>query len=285
MPSATAQAVATQTSPSLAPATAADQWGRRSDDLAGPRTDPAQIRDVAIKASFNNTYEIGYKGIIGNKLRLTIDAWSEKRGDVGNPAGLTTPNIFFNKASLQAYMGAALVPAITAALMGPPFNMSQAQAAGTAAAFAPQIASTVATNFAPLPLGIISFNSETFASARDIYATYTSYDATVTVKGIDLAVDYVANDNWTLGGTLSWVDNDSFPEVTSSNSRPLMLNAPSMSSRRFRSTDGAWGLDSADDTNAYPVYSGVFASDVVFPAPAPRARTHTNPSMRPPSLM
>jgi len=232
----------------------------------------ADVRDIApIKASFNNTYELGYKGIIGNKFRLAIDAWSEKRGDVGNPAGLTTPNIFFNTASLQTYMTTALIPAITGALMGPPFNMPQAQAQATANAFAPQIAGTVAGNFAPLPLGIVSFNSPTFASARDIYATYTSYDKTITVNGIDVSMDYVANSNWTFSGTLSWVDNDSFPKVVSSNNRPLMLNAPSnkvSASSQYRSTSGTWGIDArVRHTNAYPVNSGVYATGVDFPIP------------------
>jgi iron complex outermembrane receptor protein len=105
----------------------------------------ADVRDIGpIKASFNNTFELGYKGILGNKFRVAIDAWREKRGDVGNPAGLATPNIFFNRTSLQTYMTTALIPAITGALMAPPFSMPQAQAQATANAFAPQIAGTVA---------------------------------------------------------------------------------------------------------------------------------------------
>lgn len=237
-----------------------------------PNLVPTDVKDIApIKASFNNTYELGYKGIIGERVRIAIDAWQEKRGDVGNPAGLATPNIYFEKSSLQGYMQAALVPAITAALMAPPFNMPQAQAAGTAQVFAPQIAGTVATNFAPLPLGIVSFNSETFASARDVFATYTSYDATVTVNGLDVALDWVASDNWTLGGTFSWVSKDIFKDVVSSNNLPLMLNAPTNKltlSAAFRSTDGQWGFDVNNRyTNAYPVNSGVYATGVEFPLP------------------
>lgn len=232
----------------------------------------ADVRDVApIKASFNNTWEVGYKGIIGNNFRLAIDAWSEKRGDVGNPADLTTPNIFFNTASLRSYMTAALVPAITGALMAPPFNMPQAQAQATAQQFAPQIAGNVATGFAPLPLGIVTFDSDRFASARDIYATYTSYDRTITVNGIDVAMDFVANQNWTFSTTLSWVDNDSFPEVVSSNRRALMLNAPTNKltlGSQFRSSSGTWGADARlRYSNAYPVNSGVYATDVDFPIP------------------
>ncbi len=237
-----------------------------------PNLTPADVKDLApIKASFNNTYEIGYKGIIGNKLRLAIDGWSEKRGDVGNPAGLATPNIFFDQTSTKDFMQAALIPAITQTLMGPPFNMPQAQAAGTAQVFGPQVAAAAAAGLAPLPLGIVSFNDDTFASATDILATYTTFDKTVTVNGIDVSVDYVHNDNWTFGGTLSWVDNDSFPDVASSNSRPLMLNAPSQKaslSAAFRSTDGRWGYNmNFRHANSYQVNSGVYATEVQFLGP------------------
>jgi iron complex outermembrane receptor protein len=274
VPTATAQAVAQQIVTflgSLQPT--ATQVGTEIRFLGGSTNlTPADVRDIdPIKASFNNTWEVGYKGIIGNRLRLAVDAWTEKRGDVGNPAGLATPNVFFNSSSLQTYLTSSLIPAITGALMQPPFNMPQAQAAGTAQVFAPQIAGTVATNFAPLPLGIVSFDSDQFASATDVYATYQSFNTTITVNGIDVALDFVANDNWTLGGTYSWVSDDVFPKVTSSNSLPLMLNAPANKlslSADYRSNDGQWGVNVMNRlTSAYPVNSGVFATGVQFPLP------------------
>jgi iron complex outermembrane receptor protein len=237
-----------------------------------PNITAGQVRDIGpIKASFNNTYEIGYKGIIGSKLRVAIDAWREKRGDVGNPAALTTPNIFFSRTSLSTYVGTALVPALTQALMGPPFNYPQQQAAGVAQQFAPVIAGGLAGHFAPLPLGIVSFNDARFASATDVFATYASFDTTVTVNGIDVGVDFVASDNWSFNGTMSWVDNDSFPEVQSSNSRPLMLNAPTNKlslGSQYRSTTGAWGVDArVRYANAYQVNTGTYATDVDYPIP------------------
>ena len=237
-----------------------------------PNLTAANVTDIGpIKASFNNTYELGYKGILGSKVRLSVDLWREKRGDVGNPAGLATPNVFFDSTTMKNFMQAALIPAITAALMQPPFNYSQQQAAGTAQQFGPLMAAGVANGMKPLPLGIVSFNSPTFASATDIYATYTSYDTTITVNGLDVAVDFVANNNWTFGATMSWVDNDSFPEVTSSNFRPLMLNAPSnklSAFTQFRSTSGAWGVDArVRHANAYQVNSGVYATGVDFRIP------------------
>lgn len=237
-----------------------------------PNLAPDDVKDLdPVKASFNNTFEVGYKGIIGNKLRLAIDGWSEKRGEVGNPAGLATPNIYFETNSLKTYLQNALIPAITGALMGPPFNMPQQQAAGTAQQFAPLVATDLATKFGPAPLGIVSFDDDTFASATDILATYTSNDKEITVNGIDVALDYVHNENWTFGGTLSWVDNDSFPDVMSSNNRPLMLNAPSQKaslSAIYRATSGRWGYNlNFRHANGYQVNSGVYASNVQFLGP------------------
>jgi iron complex outermembrane receptor protein len=275
VPTTTAQAVAQQIVAflgSLQPT--ATQVGTEIRMIApgSPNLVPTDVRDIdPIKASFNNTWEVGYKGIIGNRLRVAVDAWTEKRGDVGNPAGLATPNVFFDAGALQTYLTNSLIPAITGALMQPPFNMSQQEAAGTAQVFAPQIAGSVAGNFAPLPLGIVSFDDDQFASATDIYATYTSFNTTITVNGVDLALDFVATDNWTLGGTLSWVSDDVFPRVTSSNNLPLMLNAPANKlslSADYRSTDGTWGVNLMNRlTSAYPVNSGVYATGVQFDRP------------------
>jgi iron complex outermembrane receptor protein len=228
------------------------------------------VRDIGpIKASFNNTYEVGYKGIIGSRFRLAIDAWSEKRGDVGNPAGVATPAIFFDSSSMKNYMQAALIPAITQTLMGPPFNMPQAQAQGTAQAFAPQVAAGVANGLKPLPLGVVSFDNAAFASASEFFATYSTFNETVTVNGVDIAMDFVASDNWSFSGTMSWVSDDVFENVQSSNQRPLMLNSPTnklTAGGAYRSTSGAWGFDARFRyANAYPVNSGVYATGVDFP--------------------
>jgi iron complex outermembrane receptor protein len=272
---ATAQAVAGQLITflgTLQPTPAQVGTQMRMASPGSPTLASADVRDIGpIKASFNNTYEIGYKGILGSRFRLAIDAWSEKRGDVGNPAGLATPAIFFDSATMKVFMQTALVPAITQALMGPPFNQSQAQAQATAQVFAPQVAAGVAQGLKPLPLGIVSFNSNTFASATDMFATYTSYDQTITVNGIDVAMDFVANSNWTFSGTLSWVSDDVFEDAISSNNLPLMLNAPTnkaSTSATYRSSNGSWGFDGRlRYANAYPVNSGVYATGVDYPLP------------------
>lgn len=223
-----------------------------------PRRDLAasSLKDIgALDASYNKTYEVGYKGIIGNRLRLAVDGWVQKRGDVGNPAGLATPNIFFNGPQLGAYLGPNIAQILIQA------GLPQAQAAAAAAQIAPQLATAAAS----LPLGIVQFNSDKFANGTDVYATYTSTTNTeITVKGVDAAVDYVANDFITLAGTYSWVSDLIFGDVLSSNSAPLMLNAPDAKASftvKLRDEPSRYGAELRwRFMRAYPVNSGVYAS-------------------------
>jgi len=216
----------------------------------------ANLTDIgALQASYNKTYEVGYKGILGNKMRLAVDGWIQKRGDVGNPAGLATPNVFFNGPMLGAYLG----PNIAQILIGA--GVPAQQAAAAAAQIAPQIATAAAS----LPVGIVQFNNETFANGTDVYATYTSTrDTEITVKGVDMAIDYQANEYLTLAGTYSWVSDQIFREVASSNSSPLMLNAPdgkATFTMRVRDEPNKYGLEFRwRYVSAYPVNSGVYAS-------------------------
>ncbi len=216
----------------------------------------SSVKDIgALDASYNKTYEVGYKGIIGNRLRLAVDGWVQKRGDVGNPAGLATPNVFFNGPQLGAYLGPNIAQILIQA------GVPQAQAAAAAAQIAPQIATAAAS----LPVGIVQFNNDQFANGTDVYATYTSSTNTeITVKGVDAALDYVANDFITLAGTYSWVSDLVFGDVLSSNSAPLMLNAPDAKASftvKLRDEPSRYGAELRwRFMRAYPVNSGVYAS-------------------------
>ena len=208
----------------------------------------------SLPAAYNRTYELGYKGIIANKLRLAVDGWYQKRGDVGNPAGLATPSVFFNGPQLGAFLGPNIAQILISA------GVPAAQAAAAAAQIAPQIA----TAAAQLPLGIVQFNSDKFANGTDLYATYSSASQEITVKGVDMAVDYVANDYVTLSGTYSWVSDMLFPSITSSNGTALTLNAPDGKASfafKFRDEPKRYGFELRYRyMAAYPVNSGVYAS-------------------------
>jgi iron complex outermembrane receptor protein len=241
------------------------------NNAANPALDlaPAQLRDIGpLEASFNNTYELGYKGIIGGRTRLAIDAWYQVRGDVGNPAGLATPSVFFNPQSLGAFIG----PAIAQTLIQN--GVPPAQAAQLAPQIATQLVAGTATapGLAAVPLGIVQFNDPRFATATDIYATYTStVDQEFDVQGIDMAADFAINDVFTLAGTYSWVSDLIFEDVLSSNNVPLMLNAPDNKASialRYNSEPRGMGYEIRGRyANKFPVNSGVYATDFNFPRP------------------
>lgn len=249
------------------------QVGSQLRYLGAPATAtiaPSAVADIGpLKASYNNTFELGYKGIIANRLRVAIDAWSEKRGDVGNPAGIATPSLFLDAGSLGTY----LTTPFTQVLKGA--GLSDAQAA----ALAPALAKGLAGNMTQLPLGVVSFNSDKFATPTDVFATYTSYNKEVTVSGIDLALDFVASNRLSFAATYSWVSDLVFPDVTSSNGKALMLNAPDNKaslSMRFRDEAKGWGFDIRGRYfNGFPVNSGVYATNVNYPTANDITKTYS----------
>jgi len=224
---------------------------------------PADVRDIAaLKASFNNTYELGYKGILGNRARLSIDAWYQQRGDVGAPASLATPNVFFDPTTLGGYLGTT----ITQRLMQQ-FGMPQAQAAAIAAAAAP----VLTANAARAPLGVVTFDSP-LAGPGDVIATYQTIDKEVDIQGVDLGFDFIFSPRWSMATTYSWVSDVIFEDVRDAQGNALALNAPDhKATLSGRWNDEIRGLSfelRGRYANSFPVNSGVYASNRTFPAPA-----------------
>jgi iron complex outermembrane receptor protein len=230
-----------------------------------PNLVSSDVRDLGpLTASFNNTYELGYKGILGKRARLAVDLWYQNRGDVGTTAALSTPNVYMDSLSLRAYLAKSLAPVLQQAGLSAP--VAQAGAAQIAGAF-----TAGANNFGNLPVGLITFDSP-LATAKDLIATYQLVQKkSIDVHGLDMAFDYLLTDRLTLTGTYSYVSNVIFESVPGGNGLALALNAPD----HRASVAGAWrdearglGFDLRGRyTNAFPVNSGVYASGVSFPTP------------------
>lgn len=216
----------------------------------------ADVKPIGpLDASYNKTWELGYKGIIGSRLRVAADAWFQTRGDVGNPAGLATPNVFYNPTALGGFIGPRL-----AGFLGS-LGLPAAQVQALTTALTPALAGGLSS----VPQGIVQFNSDKFASATDVHATYTSTtDTEFDVNGFDLAVDFLANDSWMFAGTFSWVSDEIFTDILSSNSTPLMLNSPATKGSvavKYRNEPRGWSFEVRSRFNeAFPVNSGVYAA-------------------------
>ncbi|WP_396220626.1 TonB-dependent receptor domain-containing protein [Gemmatimonas sp.] len=227
----------------------------------------SELTDIdPLAASFNNTYEVGYKGTVGGKVTFDVALWGQERGDVGTPAALATPNVFFgNPQQLGGYLGQQL-----GANLGPQLaqlGLTAAQigaiVSGVAGALTPSVAS--------LPVGVVTFaNGNTTPNA--VYATYFTSAGKLWVRGMDLATSVAATDRVTADLAYSYQSQNVFRGLNGGNGLPLMSNAPNSRGSlgvRYRNDDNGLGFELRTRYNeAYPVNSGVYASNFAFPIAA-----------------
>jgi iron complex outermembrane receptor protein len=225
-----------------------------------------------LQASYNQTYEVGYKGIVNNRLRFDISLWGQERGDVATTAALATPNVWFgNPTQLGGYIGGRLGSSLgpNLASLGVPAANIQALVTG--------IATALTTNLAPAPLGVVTFNDPN-TSPTAIYATYQKVDKSLWVKGLDLAVDVVASDRLTFDATYSYQNQNVWKDIVVGGI-PLMSNSPNSRGSlggRYRNEANGIGFETRMRYNeAYPVNSGVYATGTSFAVAAGQAGAGT----------
>lgn len=210
--------------------------------------------------SFNNTWEVGYKAILKNRVRVAIDAWYQLRGDVGAPIGQLNPLVFYDPATLGGYLGAQIAGALIA--QGVPAATAQAQAG--------QAATALTTVMAALPQGAVALNNAKLAADQSIVATYTAGVGTVDIHGLDMAIDWQVNDRWVIAGTYSNQDKIVFPSVGGT-VNPLMSNSPkhrgTLTLRYNNDLKGfSWDVGGRY-SDAFPVNSGLLNSLGIPPNP------------------
>jgi len=224
--------------------------------------DPASITDLEpLAASFNNTYEAGYKGLMGQRVRFDIATYYQSRGDVSTPATIATPSAHMVQASAAAHMQ----PRIQAVLQGAGFPAAQAAATATA------MANSLATSFQVVPMGTVTFNNARLAPGADVIATYRRLDKEVELWGSDVALDFLLTDAVTLTGTYGYASKVVFEDVVDQRNAPFTLNAPGHKASltaRYASAVRSWGGELRGRyMDGFPVNSGVYSSYGTFADP------------------
>jgi iron complex outermembrane receptor protein len=165
---------------------------------------------VRLRPEINNTFEFGYKGVLGEKLLVALDVYHTRRKDFNRLATISqTPNVFANPQQLAAALQPTAV-AITQALIAQGLPPAQAQAQATA------IVTGLVTSAAQLPLGVIS--PEQIQNDTDVIFTYDSFgEKDISLNGLDLALTYYANPSWVFSGSYSFVTEQGFNLFKSSN--------------------------------------------------------------------
>jgi outer membrane receptor for ferrienterochelin and colicins len=207
----------------------------------------------ALGANFSNTFEVGYKGILGDRVRIATDLWFQKR-----PADPTTqlinPGVMLNPQQLGAYLGGSIGQALVAG--GVPAAQAQALAAQAAAALTPLMAA--------IPVGATAFTHQNFTQPYLVFS-YRAAEGFVNVWGTDIAAEFVLGGNWALAATYSHINKNVFTDAPGATEEvPFAANVPKhRGSAALRYDDLSRGFSSelrGRYADAFPVNSGVFNS-------------------------
>lgn len=231
---------------------------------------PADLTSVRpLEASFNNTYEVGYKGVIGKRATLDVALWRQQRGDVGTSAALVTPSVFFNGQNLGQYIGGE-VGAFVGQFLSQNTPLTPAQIQQLAGGIAGGLAPVLAGQLAPAPLGTVTLDGD-IIRPNALYATYFSVDKDIWVTGLDLGGSFTVTPRVTLDATFSHMNQNVFEGIPGGNGQPLMANSPkNRGTFGVRFDDGLRGLSieaRGRYSEAYEVNSGVYATNVAFAIP------------------
>ncbi|HVH12814.1 MAG TPA: TonB-dependent receptor [Longimicrobium sp.] len=209
------------------------------------------LQDIdPIRESPSSTLEVGYKGLLGDRLLVAADVWWSRKEDLVTPLTIQTPLVLLNGPQLGAY----LVPRLMQDL-----GMSQQQAQATAAALAPALAG--------IPLGVIS-SPGIDAQGAQVLVTYVNVDETIDLWGTDVSATALLGDEWELSGNLSFV-NENVWETESAGL--VTLNAPRWKGGLALSYDnddtGLFGEARMRYNDAFAVNSGVYIGTRCLNAP------------------
>ncbi len=211
-----------------------------------PLTDEVSLDLAPIRESNTTTYEVGYKGLLGDRVLLAADVWFSRKDNFVSALRPSTPLLFMEGQTLGAYA----VPRLTQHFMERGMPQAQAQAAAT----------QLVTAMASLPLGVLSSDEvSAAANSSDFLVTYRNFGE-VDLWGTDLSARILLTDEFTLGVTASWVNKDNFE----TEGERIALNAPTTklsASLGYRNERSGWnGEVRARYTNEFPVMSAPFVA-------------------------
>ena len=195
-------------------------------DLANAVTDIEKLGPT-----ITETFELGYKGVINNKLILAADIYQTRIKNFISPLRIETPNVFLAPGPLSE----ALTDALTENLKDPA-NASLAIALifldqlnepelglvgngnGTGV---DELTELFVANAALIPFGTIV--PEQAADPNAVIVAPRNF-GNITLYGADLSFAYYPNEIWAFTGNYSYVSKDFFPNLD--NIGDIALNAP-----------------------------------------------------------
>lgn len=245
---------------------------RSLDPEKGEFVDVEGVNDVdPLKPTITQTYEVGYKGILMNKLAFSADVYHTRINDFVGPLIVETPNVFLDAATLSASLGKQFTAALAApenatinqALLAfdDPAQGGNGNGSAVDELVKLFVAGTEDNGAAFIPFGTVT--PEQAADPNAIMLTYRNY-GDISLNGLDLNFTYYLNSNWSFGGNYSFVSKDFFKGVDGF--RDIALNAPQnkfgVNVQYFNAELGLGAGIRMRFVAGFPVNSGVYVGEV-----------------------
>lgn len=192
------------------PVVAFDTRTKRESSVAGSVSDVPRV-----KPSISTVWEIGYQGLIGERLLLAADAWRSTVTDFTASAQVT-PVFLLDPEQFEAFLTRNAAPQLVGALVQ----------AGMAEAAAQAEARTVITKWVQTPGGVAS-SEDSGARGAELLRTNVTLGE-VHFWGFDLSATWLLSKAWSASATYSHVSDHSFclADAGCGPDDLLQLNAP-----------------------------------------------------------
>lgn len=224
-------------------------WLLRFNQEAGtflPDDGPEPIERIL--PTIYNTFELGYKGILGERLSVSVDLYSQQIKDFVGPLRTETPNVFYEPNSAGAFIIKRLQEN---GLLGTVVTQEEAEA--------------IIRGMASIPVGTVAPDQ---VDSSDLILSYRNF-GDVDIWGSDFAMQFFATDRLSFTGNYSHVSEecvDFDDDGDCSGARDVALNAPQNKGAlglRWDDQDRGYAFDTrVRFTEGFPMNSGVFIGDV-----------------------
>lgn len=201
----------------------------------------------ALVPTTNNTFEVGYKGFVGDRFVLAADAYFSRIENFVGPLRVVSPSVFFDPESTGAFVLNRLAPLIQGGLL------TREEVLG------------IVGLVAQVPLGTIAPDN---AASPDLLVTYRNF-GDVSYWGADLSAKLIVTDMLQLDGSYSFQSEDCFDDDNDGRCvglHDIALNAPSQKGSvgiTWDDPSAGYTLQARGRFNAgFPMNSGVYLGDV-----------------------
>jgi outer membrane receptor for ferrienterochelin and colicins len=223
---------------------------RRYEPVAGSVTDVPGIRP-----SISSTWEVGYTGLIAERLRVAADVWRSTVTDFTSSLLLRTPLFLLGPPQFEAFLSQNAAPQIVSAL----------RKGGLTEADALQQAQAVIATWVEIPGGVAS-SEDVETTGADLLMTNVNLGE-IHPWGFDLSAQWLISEGWSVRGTYSHVSHHSYclidPGTADCDAGDLLaLNAPNdklTASLAYRGPrNGLNGEVRMRHTGGFPVKTSVY---------------------------